>query len=134
MTPYDRLKSMVADDPRFMETVKGAFWALRYGAYWQAVFTNMADTLCGRHSLSAEVHGNAVILWNSSSRAKQPACVVISRDAGQTASPSALYVRRNCEALIQVFEGDADDGDELLEGLGQNAIHWTKAQGRVLLH
>jgi hypothetical protein len=131
MNAFERLRHIMGDE-RTVEIVNGAFFSIRaYGTQpWQAL-TQMADRLCGLHGLSAEVHQNAVVFYLLGSRAKQPACIVVSL-AGNTASPSAMAERHTPHALIQLFEGDADDTD--MAGSSAHHARWVETKGRLLFY
>lgn len=135
MTGYERLKGLVENDHRFMPAVEGAFWNILYnGGNPYRVLSHMADTICGLMGLSAEVHGNSVVFYMLTSRAKHPACILVSMNAGQPSSPSAMFIMRGTRALVQVFEGDADDTQDIMAGTRPLPAHWVETKGRVLLH
>lgn len=131
MNAFERLRHIMGDE-RTVAVVNGAFFSIRaYGVPpWQALI-GLADRLCGLHGLSAEVHPNAVVFYLLGSRAKQPACIVVSMAGGQ-ASPSAMAERHTSHALLQLFEGDADDTD--MAGASAHTARWIETKGRMLLH
>lgn len=131
---YERLLALVSDPSEFTEKVHSGYWAIRrgLGSSPANVLRVTADYLCGKYDLSGEIADGSIVLWSSSSRAKQPACIIVSADMGQPASPSATMYRRTGMAFIQVFEVDADD-TEVADGRTL-AAHWFQAQDRVLFH
>lgn len=132
MNAYDRLKH-AATDERFSQMVNGAFFAIhKLGTAPLQALSHMADNICGLYGLSAEVHRNAVVFYHLTSRAKHPAAIMVSMGGGSP-SPSATLLRNTEFALIQVFEGDADDTDEVAD-TGAVPTHWVETKGRVLLH
>lgn len=131
-SPEDRLVHIMADN-RTADIINGAMFATRTaGVAPIRAMTHMAETLCGLHGMTASVYSNAVLLWPSSSRAARPACIVISADHGQAASPSCRALRRTGQALIQVFDGGADDAD--MAGDSPTTQDRIEAESRVLLH
>ena len=132
MTGYERLRN-IADDDRMQERVHACFTSIRhYGIEAWRAMTLMADDICGKYGLSAEVHRSAVVFYHLGSRAKQPAAIVVSM-AGGRPSPSAMVTISTAMSLIQVFEGDADDRD-FVEDAGAHAARWVETKGRMLLH
>jgi hypothetical protein len=131
-TTEDRLVHIMADN-RTAEIINGAMFATNTaGVAPIRAMTHMAETLCGLHGMTASVYNNAVLIWPSSSRAVRPACILISADRGQAASPSCRAFRRTGQALIQVFYGGADDTDMAADSPAtQDRI---EAESRVLFH
>ena len=133
MTPYERLVGFVQRDPVFLQQANAAFFNIKSNAFHPAhLLAHMADRLCGHFGLSAEVHTNAVLFFLTSSRSKHPASIVVSLNADQPSSPSAMFIYRGAHALIQVFEGDADDTD--VAGDSAYSSYWLETKGRMLLH
>lgn len=131
MNAYEKLKHL-AQDERTVQVVDGAFFSIRHhGAPQVVALCQMADRLCAMHGLSAHIENGAVVFYHLGSRAKQPACLLISMAGGST-SPSAMVVRHTPLALIQVFEGDADDTD--MAEAGAYAARGIETKGRMLLH
>jgi hypothetical protein len=132
MNAYERLRSLMADAD-FVTRVNTCFFGIRhYGTLPHSALAHMADSLCSKYGLSAEVHPHAVVIYDRSSRSKHPACLVLSMQLNQTPSPSAMAYRFAGYSLLQAFEVDADDTD--VAGDCPQPTNWVKTKGRVLLH
>ena len=130
MTPYERLRDSLIADPQVLRYIDTEVYNTTKGG-GSTTFRRLGEYLEGRLRLSAVPGEDALLLVEAGSRAKQPACAVISRNEGQFGSPSALFSHRTAFTLVQVFEGGADDRD--LAGEGAGAAYWIEAQDRVLL-
>lgn len=130
---YDLLKSMVAEDARFIAATNNRLaYASAHGGNRARALHTLAEW-CERHyPVRACVHDTCVKLELLATRAAQPACVLVSINIGQGSSPSADYVRRGACAIIQVFSAGADDAG--LDGAGTSLAHRLEAEGRVLFH
>lgn len=93
-------------------------------------FELIAHTLGGRWGLSALSSAQGVYMWESSSTAAKPACIVISANHGQAESPSAVFVYEAALFIIQVFEGGADDTK--LVGECETPQNWFQTENRLL--
>lgn len=129
-TAYDRMKAITAD-PAFLQMARTAFYRLEVQRDGGAPL-EMLDDASRRYGLAGEVSGVAVVLYLRGSRARHPACIVLSPNRGQHGSTSCSSLTRTEHCLIQIFEGDADDtavADDCTL-----PTHRVETKGRVLLH
>lgn len=129
----DRLKDIGIRSSEFVTRADTAMHSAIAGyAPLHHALSHLAEQLCSKYALTAEIQGGALVLYPLGTRAKQPPCITISRAASQQASPSSAACYRSAFSLIQVFEAGADDSAEL-EGAGEAPTHRIETKGRVLL-
>lgn len=104
-TSYSRLRTIAAD-ASFLATVAYAYRRVRYSdVNPDTTLGELLDRVESRHGLAGEATHDAVVLHLLISRARNPACIHISPNVGQTADRMCSYLSRTEHFLMQVFEG-----------------------------
>lgn len=129
---YEQLKT-IAETPEFQRICTDGYSAIRNsGLSKQLCIQHMIDRLTSKFGMMNETShsgGTTMVLYLTGTRAKQPACIVVSANIGQLASPSAEFVFYGAGCMIQVFDGGADDG---LETAGPAASYRIESKSRSL--
>lgn len=122
---YDRLADL-ATDTRFT----AALTLRMRNRDTQTALAAVSDFAQHQHNLRAAHHGHALVLTIPTSRGDKPACMVITLNIGQDASPSCRLHYRGARYLTQVFPGGADDSD--VGDTGTGTSYRVETQGRML--
>lgn len=131
-----RLKDIALNSGSFVTRADVAMHSINTGqAQAHRAMQALADDLCAKYALTAEVHGCVLVLYPLNTRAKTPPCIAISRSASQAISMNSVACYRSAFSVIQVFDGGADDTDDAteLEHFGSATVNRIETKGRVLL-
>lgn len=132
MSNEDRLIDIALHSSGFNTQVDAAVYSFAKGHVFPAkALQSLADSLCAKYALTAEIHGEVLVLYPLNTRAKQPPCICISRSTGQSPSPSAIGTYWSAWSIIQVFDGGADDSG-IVAGEGQAAPYRIETKNRSL--
>lgn len=112
---YQQLR-IVARTEVFRNIVEGCYNAIHLtGLPRQTCMHHTLDRLQSLFGLKAELQhgGTSFVLYLSGARANIPPCIVVSEYHGQQSSPSSMLVLCHARHMVQVFEGGADDTDDM---------------------